>query len=249
MRLVMAENRLLKEPINIISDLVNEVRMRVNSDGIEIVAIDPANVAMVEYKLLSSAFVEYETTGEQVLAISLDGLKAVMRRIKPHDVLTLKLDEEKNRLDLSVKGSNNKTFHLPLLHIDDEEQKLPNLQFGAKVNLSAANFDDAVEDMEIVAESVSLVASGNLFTVKSEDNLKAAKVEIPGSEEVSILSDDGEEISSKYSIEYLKKMTKAAKLAETVSLNFGQDYPLRMEYILLDKMKMSFVLAPRVSND
>ena len=55
-------------------------------------------------------------------------------------------------------------------------------------------------------------------------------------------------MSSKYSIEYLKKISKASKLADVVSLEFANDYPLRAEYKLLDKLRLSFILAPRVSN-
>ena len=72
MKLSLSEPRLLKESINIISDLVTEVTLRVDKDKIEVVAIDPASVAMVEYKLLSSAFVEYSVPVPQELAINLD---------------------------------------------------------------------------------------------------------------------------------------------------------------------------------
>ena len=68
-------------------------------------------------------------------------------------------------------------------------------------------------------------------------------------DEVVIVNDSGEEIFSKYSIEYLKKITKASKLSDQVCLEFGPDYPLRAEYKLLDKLRLSFILAPRVSSD
>ncbi|MBT4441395.1 DNA polymerase sliding clamp, partial [archaeon] len=41
----------------------------------------------------------------------------------------------------------------------------------------------------------------------------------------------------------------ASKLADSVSLEFGNDYPLRAEYKLLDKLRLAFILAPRGSND
>ena len=54
---------------------------------------------------------------------------------------------------------------------------------------------------------------------------------------------------SKYSIEYLKKMVAASKLSDEVQINFSQDYPLRLDYKVIDKVSLSFVLAPRVDND
>jgi DNA polymerase III sliding clamp (beta) subunit (PCNA family) len=47
----------------------------------------------------------------------------------------------------------------------------------------------------------------------------------------------------------LKKISKANKLSDMVTLEFGADYPLRAEYKLMDKLRLSFILAPRVSSD
>ena len=247
MKLTLGEPRLLKESISIISELVSEVTLKIDKDKIEIIAIDPASVAMIDFKLLSSAFVEYEVPAPQELAINLDHLKQVLRRSKPTDTITLGLDTEKNRLNILLQGNNKKSFNLPLINIEEGEQQLPNLDFKTKVSLAADRFDETVEDMSIVSESVSLHVQPDKFIVKAESNLKDASVEILGTEETVIIL-DSDAVSSKYSIEYLKKISKASKLADTVSLEFANDYPLRAEYKLLDKLRLSFILAPRVSN-
>ena len=61
--------------------------------------------------------------------------------------------------------------------------------------------------------------------------------------------DGSGKIKSKYSIEYLKKMMAGSKLAEEVSIQFNKDYPLKLEYKTVDKVMLSFVLAPRVENE
>ncbi|MBS3133118.1 hypothetical protein J4470_03240, partial [Candidatus Woesearchaeota archaeon] len=55
MRLTLAEPKYLKDSISIISELVSETRIKVSSGGIELIAMDPANVAMVVFKLFPSA--------------------------------------------------------------------------------------------------------------------------------------------------------------------------------------------------
>jgi proliferating cell nuclear antigen len=234
--------------MNIISELVNEVTLKVDRDKIEIVAIDPANVAMVDFKLLSSAFIEYNVPRPEELAINLEHLKQILKRAKPTDTVTLALDEDKNRLKVLLKGEGNKTFNIPLIAIEEAEQKVPSLQFGTKVTMSSMKFDDAIEDMSIVSESLSLVSQSDKFLIKSESNLKDGVVELPSSEE-TVISLEGDSVISKYSIEYLRKISKANKLSDQVTLEFGADYPLRAEYKLMDKLRLSFILAPRVSND
>ena len=47
----------------------------------------------------------------------------------------------------------------------------------------------------------------------------------------------------------MKKIIKGGKLAPRVSLQFNKDYPLRIDYLVKDKLSLSMILAPRVSND
>ncbi|HIH14733.1 MAG: hypothetical protein QT08_C0009G0070 [archaeon GW2011_AR17] len=248
MQLTLAEPRLLKESMNIISELVTEVTLRIDKDKIEIIAIDPANVAMVDFKLLSSAFMEYSVPQPQELAINLEHLKQVLKRAKPTDTVTLALDGDKNRLKVLLKAEGNRTFNIPLITIEENEQKIPVLQFGTKVVLSSVRFDDAIEDMSIISESLSLHSFPDKFVIKAESNLKDAMVELPARED-TIITLVADAVSSKYSIEYLRKISKASKLSDDVSLEFGGDYPLRAEYKLMDKLRLSFILAPRVSSD
>ena len=239
MQLTLSEPRLLKESMNIISELVTEVTLRIDKDKIEIIAIDPANVAMVDYKLLSSAFIEYVVPKPEELAINLEHFKQVLKRAKPTDTVTLGLDEDKHRLKLLLKGDGTRTFNIPLITIEEVEQKIPSLQFATKVTLSSIRFDDAIEDMSIISDK---------FVIKAESNLKDATVEMPSREDTTITL-EGDALSSKYSIEYLRKISKASKLSDDVTLEFGADYPLRAEYKLMDKLRLSFILAPRVSSD
>ena len=80
MILTLAEPKYLKEPISIISDLVTEARFKITPDAVELVAMDPANVAMVIFKLLSSTFTEYNIEKPTEIAINLSNLKQILRR-------------------------------------------------------------------------------------------------------------------------------------------------------------------------
>ena len=56
-------------------------------------------------------------------------------------------------------------------------------------------------------------------------------------------------LKAKYSIEYLKKMIQGSKLSPQVYIRFNTDYPLKLEFKVMDKLMMAFILAPRVDND
>ena len=250
MKLVLSEPRFLKESVNILSELVNDVKIKLDADKLEIVAMDPANVAMIVFRLLNSAFAEYDIKGVEVISVNLESLKQVLGRAKPNDNIILELDEEKNRLKIGLRGESKRNFNLGLIDIHEKEQKVPELDFSGSVEINNVAFNEAVEDMDIVADTVSLSTDGNSFLVEAAGNTHDAKVSFNKSENISIaLSEDKENVKAKYSIVYLKKILKGGKLADKVSLKLGQDYPLQVEYKVTDILHFRTLLAPRVSND
>ena len=249
MKLTLTEPRYLKDSILIISELVNEVNLKLTKDKLELIAVDPATVALVVFKLLSSAFSEYHIEKERTIGINLDAFTQILKRAKPTDILTLELEDDKNKLQMTFKGTTTRTFSLGLLDIDEKEQKVPNLKFAAKIETNTLLFTEAIEDMDIIADNLSFVASPDKFTIQSEGTTSSGKVEIANDETTIINLIKEEQQTSRYSVEYLKKIIKAGKLANTVTLEFGQDYPLRAEYRVLDKLSLQFILAPRIPTD
>jgi len=247
MKLVLAEPKYLKDSVAIISELVNEASFKITPNAMELTAMDPANVAMVIFKLFSSAFTEYNVSHDVDLAINLNNFKQILKRAKPDD--TLELETEEGKLKLTFKGKSTRTFYIPIIELEEREQKVPDLTFPISVTTQTSILDDAVADVDVVAESVQLIVEPSKMTVQAEGDLSKAKVEIPQDANTQIETETQDKVKSKYSIEYLKKMITASKLTDTVKIQFNKDYPLRLEYKLVDKVLLSFVLAPRVEND
>lgn len=247
MRLTLAEPSYLKESISIISDLVNEARFKITPNAIELVAMDPANVAMVVFKLLSSCFTEYDVKKDIEIAINLANLKQVLRRASPKDMLTLEIEE--NRLKITLKSNTTRTFNLPIIDLEEKDQKVPDLKFPVTIKTSSSILNEAVADVDVVGESVAFIAEPKKFTLQAEGDLNQAKIDMKEDETTKISMNGDERVKSKYSIEYLKKMINGSKLSDDVLIQFNKDYPLRLEYKTVDKVMLSFILAPRVEND
>jgi len=245
MRLTLAEPKYLKESISIISELVNESRIKVNKDGLELVAMDPANVAMIVFKLFSSGFTEYKVDEPVDIAINLANFKQILRRANPNDMLTLELAD--NKLKVELKSSSTRTFNLPIIDIEEKEQKIPELTFPINVQLPSSVLNEAIGDADIVAESVNFAAEPGKFSLNASGDLNSANIELKEGDGIKI--EAKESASAKYSIEYLKKMIEGGKIADNVSIQFNKDYPLKLTYSTVDKVMLSFILAPRVDTD
>ena len=245
MKLTLNDIQYLKEPILVISDLVNEATFKVDKDKIELIAMDPANVAMVIFRLLSTAFSEYNVDDQEELSLNLDSLKQILRRAKPEDILTLELIN--NKLKIELKSDSTRIFHLSLLNLDDKPQKIPDLKFPLKIETSTILFDEAIGDSDIVSDSVSFLVEPEKFSIEASGTLTNSKVDLMKSNE-TLIETNGK-FKAKYSLEYLKKIIKASKLTDKVMIQFSKDYPLKVDYKVIDKLGLTFILAPRVAND
>lgn len=249
MRLTLAEPKYLKDSISIVSELITEARFNITKQSMKLVAMDPANVAMVIFELFSSSFTEYELKEDTEFTINLGYFKQIIKRAGSNDTLTLELTSE-NKLQVQLKGSSTRTFSMSILESDDKEQKIPNLVFGVNVKLPCSVLTDVVEDASVImADSISFVAEDKKLTFLAESDLNKVKVEMKENDENSISVEEEGPIKAKYSIEYLKKIVSGSKISPDVKLSYHKDYPLKLEYKVIDKVQLAFILAPRVEND
>ncbi|MBN2052341.1 proliferating cell nuclear antigen (pcna) [Candidatus Woesearchaeota archaeon] len=245
MKLTLADSKYLKESVSIISELVTEGIFKVTPDDIELIAMDPANVAMVVFRLMGSTFTEYDVKKPEFLGITLANFKQVLRRAGPNDSITLEIDE--NKLKITLKGTSIRTFHIPLIEVENKEQKVPELKFAATITTEANILNEAIEDADIVGESVSFIAEPKRLIVSATGDMNKANIDIDAGEGTKITATD--KVKAKYSLEYLKKMIQGSKLSDKVKLQFSKDYPLELEYKETNKVQLMFILAPRVDND
>lgn len=231
---------MLSRAVEIISELVTEVRLKVNEFGMSIVAIDPANVAMVGFKLPKSFFSSFEV-GEEVLGVNLDDFKRILKRCGTKSSLIL--EKQENMLNIRIEDRILRKFSLGLINIESEDKDMPSLEFSSRVELDSQDFVDSVEDCAVVSEACSFIISENKFAIEAK-GLNSARAEFSG-DEAQI---NAEDCKARYSLEYLSKFIKGCKLSEKTVLNFGANHPMKME--LRDNgMELSFILAPRVETE
>lgn len=240
MILKLDKPKLLSDAMGIISELVTEVRIKLKEEGMSIVAVDPANVALVVFRLPRESFSEYEA-GNEVWGINLDDFKRILKRATNSSSLVLQ--QEDNQLNISIFDRVKRNFVLSLIDVDMDDKDEPNLEFSCEVEMDSDSFSQSVEDAVVVSDSCSFLTGENFFIVEAMGSLNSFRAEFSG-DEVKIKGIG----KSKYSLEYLMKFIKAAKISEKVVLKYSDDYPLRIDFPG-EKMGIGFVLAPRVENN
>ena len=243
--LVKLENPLvLLKAIELVSELVTEVRIKINEFGLSISAMDPANVAMVGFKLPKSAFSEFESDNED-LGVNLDNLKRILKRCGTKS--SLFLERKENLLEIRIEDRVRRNFSLSLIEIEAEEiefdEKIGRMEFTSKVEIVSSDFIASVEDCAVVSDACSFVIKEGKFIIESK-GLNSAMSEFSG-DEAKI---EAEDCKSRFSLEYLQKFIKGAKIVDKTILNFANEHPLKVDF-KNEHMSLSFILAPRMETN
>ena len=230
---------ILRDTLESISNLISEGTFKINSNGIGLIAMDPASVAMVIYNLLASSFEDFEVKEEIAISFNIQQLVLFLKRAGSKDVVTLSTDGTKLKIKIQSEKMERE-FTLPLIDLRLSEQKIPDLDFSTSVEVDASLLREAIKDAAMISDHVKFETRDGKFIVTAEGEGSEMKTEFNGAEG---------EASAKYSIDYLEKMLSLSKLANKAKLQFASDYPLRIDYKETDKFQISFILAPRVDND
>ncbi|MHA1220845.1 MAG: proliferating cell nuclear antigen (pcna), partial [Candidatus Heimdallarchaeota archaeon] len=213
--------------------------------GIELRAMDPSRVAMVDFFLPADAFEEYVCTEVTRLGVNLDEMTQIMRRASSTDALIMEL-EGTTKLVLTFQGQNVRSFGISLLDLGESEYPAPNIDSKVKIKLTADCLQQAVKDAEIIGDHIRIVAEDNGITLSASSETKDVKIEIGKDSDVIAEFSVREESSAMYSLSYLSEMTKAIKASELVMLAFSASMPIQLEFPIVAGGKLTYYLAPRI---
>ena len=245
----LEEVGLIKDSMKTISDLISEGLFQLKKDGIHLIAADPAMVGLVDFNMQEQIFEEFELDEETKVGLNLENLYSILRRANSDDTITLELDEDNSQFKIIMEGMSTRSFSLPILNLsEDDIPSTDQLDFNIESEIETQVFEGAIKDAMVVSDSVTISADENTINIVSEGDQSNVDFEID-SDSDGIISLEGSDAKSMFSLDYLNKMIGAKKLSNTLNMKLGEDFPMRLEFTVPEKAELSFVLAPRIEED
>ena len=246
---IKADN--LKEFIGTVGSLVDEAKLNVNEDGMQIKAVDPSHVAMIEANLIKSAFDIYETDVAE-MGIDVDKFKTVLAVAGKEDMISLEKDDKLNRLVVNI---GNLTRAMPLLDTSGmPDPKVPSLDLPAFVSVSVEEISQGLKASKSVSDHIALSTTKDSFRLICEgDNQNRVDLTL-GKEQLEKLVSP-EETTSLFSLEYFALMVNSLPPDRILHINLGTDLPVKMDADLAiedltgAQGNVKFLLAPRIDRE
>jgi proliferating cell nuclear antigen len=235
----------LKGVVDVVSTLVDEAKFNIDADGIELKAVDPAHVAMVDLKVSKAAFEEF-TADETELGIDLDKIKEVLRLSRAGDIIEMEQDEAKNRLVLNVGNITRRMNLVDTAGMSDP--KVPNLNLPAKMSVTSDELQKGIRAAESVSDHIALNATPDGFEMYSEGDTDSVSLKLP--KDLLISLEVSEKVRSLFPLDYFSNMVRSIPAGSVVTINLGSDFPVKLEFEIADKQgSVNYLLAPRIESD
>ncbi len=235
---------ILRDLVEIVQTIVDEVKINVDEDGLSLKAVDPAHVAMVDLHLSTNAFVNYKAE-ETELGVTLNKIDQFLRLSSPSDMIILEHDDDDNRLVLKV---NNITQKMPLLDTAGmTDPSVPQLDLPICVKLLGKHLQTGVKASQNIADHIAISAGPDGFEIFSEEDEDSVSL-VLSKEEVEEI-DASESVRSLFALDYFSNMIKSVDSNTIVELDLGRDYPIKVKFEFADgDGKVMFLLAPRIES-
>ena len=241
----------LKEFIGTVGSLVDEAKLNVTEDGIQIKAVDPSHVAMIETNLAKTAFDVFKAKTME-MGLDIDKFKTVLTVAGKTDMVELEKDDDLNRLVVNI---GNLTRAMPLLDTSGmPDPKVPSLDLPASVSVIVGEIGQGLKASKTVSDHIALSTSKDSFRLVCEgDNQNSVDLSL-GKEQLEKL-DSSEDTTSLFSLEYFALMVNSLPADRILHINLGTDLPVKIDADLaVDDMtgaqgNVKFLLAPRIDRD
>ncbi len=238
----------MQEVIDTAHAVVDECRVHLDTDGLVIRAVDPANVAMVNEQVSADAFEAYETDCGEI-GINLERLDEVVGIAdNDDDLVQFDLDPKTRKLDVQVNA-----VEYTLALIDPAairaEPDIPDLDLPAAVSVDEAEFKRAIRAADMVADHITLQVDEHeeCFIANAEGDTDDVDLKLAGDD----LEDaDWGSAYSLFSLDYLKDLRKPIPTDTVVRMRLGEEFPAKLTFELADgAVDVEFMLAPRIQSD
>jgi len=237
----------LGDALDSVSVLVDECKIRLNEEELAIRAVDPANVGMVDLSLEAAAFESYEADGG-VIGVNLNRLEDIVGMASADDLVHLELDEETRKLHIRMDGLS---YTLALIDPDSirQEPDIPDLDLPAQIVVEGNQLDRGITAADMVSDHIRLRVDDveEAFYIQAEGDTDDVDFEMDRDDLIDLQVGPADSL---FSLDYLKDMNKAIPGDAEVTVELGEEFPVKLHYELAEGLgNVTYMLAPRIQSD
>jgi proliferating cell nuclear antigen len=154
-----------KTLIESLKDILADVNIEFNEEGMKIITMDSTQTILVHLKLESSNFEYYYCKNKIFVGVNMNNLFKIIKTLTINDSLTFFMEEaDENTLGISiVNGDKNRktTIKFKLIDLDIVNFKAPSTKFDSILTMPSDEFNKICRDMSALTDVIEIKSVGN----------------------------------------------------------------------------------------
>lgn len=232
-----------------IKDILTDVNLHINEEGIKLIAMDGAKAAVVYLKLESNKFEKYLCLESFMAGINMASLFKILKCIKNSDSLTFYVTKEcPTKFNVKIENSEKRSCiisSLKLLDIDEDIISIPDIEFDTILTIPSHDFQNYIRDLSQITNTLKIQSKDNNFILSGEGDFANTQIVISQSNTgLSIVK--GNSASGSFNIKFLTLFIKSTHLCSNIELYLKDNFPLILVYSVANLGKLQYCLAPKL---
>ncbi len=246
MKLKTIQASSFKATFEVLKDILNDVNIYFDKNGVKMVTLDTARVALVDLELSHDNFEEYECESSIVAGVNVTNMFKLLKTISTTDTLTLEISN-RDVMNILIENSVKKSktnFQLKLLDIDEDHIQVPEVPISVCTVMQSIDFQRICRDMNNLASDISITRTDDRFVFSCNGDFANQETIISCSDKVD------NKYTGTFSLKYLNIFTKATGMCSSVQiLQEEENRFLVLQYNVANLGDLKFYLATKVEDN
>ena len=201
--------------------------------------MDNSRVSILEIVIPNDWFDEYTVSQPITIGINVNIFYRVLNSREKSQKIKISLNNrDTDKLEVSLTGDNkeefNKHFELALIDIESEIMNIPEIEYQTDFTIGSSNFANIINQLKSFGDNLDIQCSEEkmvLYSSSIEQGKMICEINIDDLSSFAI--NEGEKISSGFSLNYLHNICLYNKLSKEVDIKLSVDYPIKIIYKLI----------------
>jgi len=247
------QSQSIKILIESLKEVLTDINLYFDNNGLKVMTMDNARVALVYVRLLKDNFEEYICENKIMCGINMIYLFKLLKTVGNNDVLTLFIrNNTLNELGIRIENKEKNTItesYLKMLDISEEKLDIPDIQYDSVISMPSIDLQKYCRDLSVISNQVNITSTESKFILESNGDFASQKIIIGEAQNGLIFSKKNQNVSETFDLKYLNSFTKSTNLCSTVEIFLKKEYPLVIEYNVANLGKLQFCLAPKLTEE
>lgn len=234
----------------------SHITLQFEDEKLYIQSMDKSHICLADIEIQKKWFSFYECSTKHKISIDSTHFAILMNYALKHDKLELKYEEndcEKLFINFlnekESKGSFDHFFELNLIDVDEDNLGIPEVNYDVEFTIEAKKLVEVFSELNTFGQDLNIICNESIMELNANGDSTKLKVNIPVDDLDEYAISEGEELNISFSLNHLCKMCLSMKLCATINVSLSGEYPMSLIYNLGEGSKVSFFIAPKVSDN